>query len=216
MADMNEDIMTRRYEFFSWPGFIVGAVSISAILLAQSLISFPQVWMEHAFAYPFYLLSSAFAVGIASGGVLIYLFPPEQDIIGVAGLGSDDASQHLALGLVLLALLQPMLSGFVLFFDYFGNDQLIPIWILLAFVAPSAGLTAAMFERTNSIADDLRVYFSQNDRLDMARLDWLHGLGPRTAAYRMGMLENAAKKVSGIRVHGHEIVKEPDRYAINQ
>lgn len=215
MVDMAEGIMARRYEFFSFKGFMVGAVATGVILLVQSLVSFPQAWIEHPFAYPIYIMLSAMMVGAASGGVLVYLFPPEQDIIGVAGLGSDDAGQHLALGLVLLALLQPMLFGFVFFPGYFGDDIFIPIWVIFAFISPSAGFTAALFERRNAIADDLRTYFATHDCLDMSRLDWLHGLGPRTAAYRMGMLENAAKRVRGLKVRGHEIVCEKKAHPLN-
>lgn len=208
MTKLENDAIIHEHEFFSWKGFSVGFISMAVMLIIQSIASFPNIWGVHAFAYPLYSLFSGLVVGIASGGVLVFLYPPEQDIIGIAGLGSDDASQHVALVLVLLALLQPMLSGFIFFYDFFANDPLIPIWVLLAFLSPSAGLTTALFDRTNAIAKDLENYFQENDRLDMAGLEWLYGLGPRTAAYRMGMLENAAKKVSGLRIMGHEIIRE--------
>ncbi|TFG10837.1 hypothetical protein EU538_00605 [Candidatus Thorarchaeota archaeon] len=197
-----------RYEFFSLKGFVVGAVIIAALLILQSLISFPTIWLNEPLRFGAFILISAFIVGFASGAVLVYLIPPNQDVIGLAGLGSDDLPQSISLSLVILALIQPMFSGFIFFYSYFGSDPLIPIWILAAFAAPSAGFAAAMFERQKRIADDLRTYFQENSRLNMVSLDWLHGLGPRTATYRMGMLESAASRVENIRVVGHEIVRE--------
>ena len=218
MANLSEEIMIRRYEFFSWRGFVVGAAIITMSMILQSLVAYPLIWSDRPVSYALLVAVSAVVVGAASGGVLVFLYPPEQDIIGVAGLGSDNASQHLALLLVLMALMQPMLSGFVFFFDYFGpfgNDPLVVIWVLVAFGAPSAGLSVAMFDRTNAIALDLQLYFQHQNKLDMVRLDWLHGLGPRTAAYRMGMLERAAEKVRGLRVRGHEIIREKDALPVS-
>ncbi len=186
----------------------MGASLLCVLLVMQSLISFPSIWSVHPFAFTLYILFSSMIVGITSGGVLVYLFPPAQDVIGIAGLGSDHASQHVALILTVLALMQPMISGFILFYDYFANDPFIPIWILIAFLIPSAGLTLAMYERTNAIASDLKEYFMNHERLDLVSLTWLHGLGPRTAAYRMGMLENAVSKIKGLRLEGYEIVKD--------
>ncbi len=135
---------------------------------------------------------------------------------GIAGLGSDDSTQHLSLILVILSLVGPMFFGFSFFYVEFSNDAFIFIWVLTGFAAPSIGLTAAMFERSRAIAADLKVYFSIHKKLDMTNLDWLHGLGPRTATYRMGMLENAARSVEGLRIIGHEIVKEKKHVEINQ
>jgi hypothetical protein len=73
-----------------------------------------------------------------------------------------------------------------------------------------------MLERSRAIAEDLKVYFSANQKLDMARLDWLHGLGPRTATYRMGMLESAARSVVGLRISGHEIIRDNSQFAMNR
>ncbi|TFF91572.1 hypothetical protein EU545_03595, partial [Candidatus Thorarchaeota archaeon] len=160
-----------RYEFFSVKGFVVGAAIISALLTVQSLISFPEIWSTEPVRYATFLLVSALIVGFASGAVLVYLIPPNQDVIGLAGLGSDDLPQSISLFLVILALIQPMFSGFVFFYQYFGNDPLVPIWILAGFSAPSAGFAAAMFERQKRIADDLRQYFKENDRLNMVSLD---------------------------------------------
>jgi hypothetical protein len=137
-------------------------------------------------------------------------------VIGVAGLGSDDLTQHIALFLVILGLIQPIFSGFVFFFEYFGNDPFVVIWVVVGFAAPSAGYAVSMFDRTRAIASDLEMYFLNQTKLDMASLDWLHGLGPRTAVYRMGMLESAAARVPGIRVRGHEIIKDPDQFAISK
>jgi hypothetical protein len=81
-----DEIMARKYEFFSWQGFIVGASLIAATLVLQSLLSFPFVWQTRAFGYVLLVLSSALIVGITSGGVLVYLYPPDQDVIGIAGL----------------------------------------------------------------------------------------------------------------------------------
>jgi hypothetical protein len=213
---MSDEIMARKYEFFSRQGFITGALSISLMLVIQSLIGFQAIWQERALEYSLFIIFSAIVVGVTSGGVLVFLFPPDQDVIGLAGLGSDDATQHLSLVLVILSLVQPFFTGFLLFYDYFAADILIPVWVLLGFAAPSLGLTVAMFERTREIADDLRLYFQVNKKLDMASLEWLHGLGPRTATYRMGMLERAAERVPEIRVSGHEIVKVEDQLAFNK
>ncbi|MCK5237902.1 MAG: hypothetical protein KAR33_00050 [Candidatus Thorarchaeota archaeon] len=213
---MSDEIMTMKYEFFSWKGFLAGALVISVALVLQSLISFPDIWLTRTFGYSALIISSALIVGISSGSVLVFLFPPDQDVIGVAGLGSEDLTQHIALFLVILALVQPIFSGFVFFFEYFGDDPLVVIWVLVGFAAPSVGFAVSMYDRTRAIANDLEIYFSQHKKLDMASLDWLHGLGPRTAVYRMGMLENAATRVKGLRVRGHEIIKESDQFAINK
>ena len=158
---------------------------------------------------------SALVVAIASGSVLVFLFPPDQDVIGVAGLGSDDITQHIALFLVMLSLIQPILTGFIFFYSYFGADPFIFIWVIVGFAAPSAGFSVSMFDRTSAIAGDLKDYFSENDTLDLSSLEWLYGLGPRTAVYRMGMLESAASKVSGLRVRGSLIVKIADPLVAN-
>ncbi len=213
---MSDEIMTMKYEFFSWKGFLAGAIVISVALVLQSLISFPEIWITRSLGYSLLIVFSALIVGISSGSVLVFLFPPDQDVIGVAGLGSDDLTQHIALFLVILALIQPIFSGFVFFFEYFGEDPFVVIWVVVGFGAPSAGYAVSMFDRTRAIAADLKIYFSHHKKLDMASLDWLHGLGPRTAVYRMGMLENAATRVKGIRVRGHEIIKESDQFAINK
>jgi hypothetical protein len=207
--------MARKYEFFSWQGFIVGAVIMALSLIIQSYISFNTVWTLRAVDYTFFIVFSSIVVGVASGGVLVYLFPPDQDVIGIAGLGSDDITQHLSLILVILALVQPIFTGFVFFYEYFGADPLIFIWVLLGFAAPSLGLTAAMFERSREIGADLKVYFSVHEKLDMASLEWLHAIGPRTATYRMGMLESAARRVDGLKIVGHEIVRESKQFAVN-
>ncbi len=207
--------MSMKYEFFSWRGFAVGALVIGAALILQSIIGFPQIWIESPVAYSFFIAVSMFIVGFSSGSVLIFLFPPDQDVIGIAGLGSDDITQHMALFLVILALIQPLFSGFVFFFDYFGQDPFAVIWVIVGFAAPSAGFTAAMYDRTHAIASDLRIYFSHHRTMDLVTLDWLHGLGPRTAVYRMGMLENAAQRIDNVRIRGHELVREADPYPIN-
>ncbi|MHA2425332.1 MAG: hypothetical protein ACXAEF_11120 [Candidatus Thorarchaeota archaeon] len=213
---MPDEILTMKYEFFSWKGFVTGATVIAFALVFQSLISFPEIWVTRSFGYSSLIFFSALIVGFSSGSVLIFLFPPDQDVIGVAGIGSDDLSQHVALFLVILALVQPIISGFVFFFDFFGDDPLVIIWVLVGFAAPSAGYAVSMYDRTRAIALDLQLYFSQNTKLDMARLEWLYGLGPRTAVYRMGMLESAAARVKGIRIRGHEIIKESDQFVINK
>ncbi|MFW9788206.1 MAG: hypothetical protein ACFFE2_01150 [Candidatus Thorarchaeota archaeon] len=210
------EIMARKYEFFSWQGFIVGAVIMALTLIIQSFISFGIVWTQYSLGYPLYIVFSALIVGITSGGVLVYLFPPDQDVIGIAGLGSDDITQHLSLILVILSLVQPIFTGFVFFYEYFGADQFIFIWVLLGFAAPSLGLTTAMFDRARAIGADLKVYFVANERLDLASLEWLHAIGPRTATYRMGMLESAARRVEGLRITGSEIIRESSQFAINQ
>jgi len=184
-------------------------------LIIQSFISFNAIWVERALSYALYIAFSSFVVGITSGGVLIYLYPPDQDVIGIAGLGSDDGTQHLSLILVILSLVQPIFTGFVFFYEYFGADQLIFIWVLLGFAAPSLGLTAAMFERSRAIGADLKVYFAVHEKLDMASLDWLHAIGPRTATYRMGMLESAARRVEGLKITGHEIIRESKQFVVN-
>ena len=207
--------MARKYEFFSWQGFTVGAGVMTLSLIVQSFISFNMVWTQHALGYALFIVFSSIVVGITSGGVLVYLFPPDQDVIGIAGLGSDDITQHLSLILVILALVQPIFTGFVFFYEYFGADQLIFIWVLLGFAAPSLGLTTAMFERSRAIGADLKVYFAVHEKLDMASLDWLHAIGPRTATYRMGMLESAARRVEGLKITGHQIVRESKQFAVN-
>jgi hypothetical protein len=208
--------MARKYEFFSWQGFALGAIVLTLSFVLQSMISFPAIWSEQAVAYVLMIVFSSLIVGITSGGVLVYLYPPDQDVIGIAGLGSDDFTQHLSLVMVILSLVWPVFSGFVFFFEYFGYDPLIFIWVLIGFAAPSLGLTTAMFERSRAISEDLRLYFAVHDRLDMADLDWLHAIGPRTATYRMGMLESAARNVEGLRIVGHEILKESSQFAVNQ
>jgi hypothetical protein len=208
--------MARKYEFFSWQGFTLGAVFMALSLVVQSILSFNVVWVQFAVRYALYIAFSSFIVGIASGGVLVYLYPPDQDVIGIAGLGSDDITQHLSLVLIILALVQPIFTGFVFFYEYFGADQLIFIWVLLGFAAPSLGLTAAMFERSRAIGEDLKVYFAVHEKLDMASLEWLHAIGPRTATYRMGMLESAARRVEGLKITGHEIIRESNQFAVNQ
>jgi hypothetical protein len=220
---MSDEIMARKYEFFSKQGFLIGAIIMSASLLSQSIISpalwseiVPSVWSDHGLAFLIVTLFSSIVVGIASGGVLVFLFPPDQDVIGIADMGSDDATQHLSLILVIVALVQPLLTSLLLFYDYVAPDPLIPIWVLLGFAAPSLGLTVAMFERSRAIADDLKLYFSVHSKLDMASLEWLHGLGPRTATYRMGMLEAAAERVPGLRISGHEIIKMADKFVVNK
>ncbi|MGY5878948.1 MAG: hypothetical protein RTV31_01800 [Candidatus Thorarchaeota archaeon] len=213
---MSDEIMERKYEFFSVQGFLVGAIIITVSLILQSLISFPAIWQTRAFGYLLLIISSALVVGVTSGGVLVYLYPPDQDVIGIAGMGSDDSTQHISLILVILSLAGPIFFGFSFFYEEFANDPFIFIWVIAGFAAPSLGLTTAMLERSKDIAADLEVYFSVHQKLDMASLDWLHGLGPRTATYRMGMLESAAKRVEGLRVSGHEIVKENKTVAINQ
>lgn len=202
------------YEFFSWRGFVAGAVLIACTFGVQSLIGFPDIWSTRPLDFALLIIVSSIIVGIASGGVLVYLIPPDQDVIGVAGLGSDDVSQHISLMLVILALIQPMLSGFIVFPEYFASDQLSVIWVLIAFAAPSAGFALAMFDRQRAIAEDLRIYFKQHDKLDMVSLDTLHGQGARTAVYRMGMLESAASKVIGLKVVGHEIVLQKDELRV--
>jgi len=208
--------MARKYEFFSWQGFILGALMIASTLTIQSLLSFPLVWQTRALGYVLLVVSSALVVGFTSGSVLVYLYPPDQDVIGIAGLGSDDSTQHISLVLVILSLVGPIFFGFAFFSEEFSADPLILVWVLLSFAAPSLGLTAAMFERSREIAADLRLYFSDNQKLDMAQLDWLHGLGPRTATYRMGMLESAARRVDGLRVTGHEIIRDSSQFAVNR
>ncbi len=213
---MSDEIMDRKYEFFSKQGFLVGSILIAASLILQSLITFPEIWQTRPFGYIMLVVCSAFVVGVTSGGVLVFLYPPDQDVIGIAGLGSDDSSQHLSLILIILSLAGPIFFGFSFFYEEFSTDVFIFIWVLTGFAAPSIGLTAAMFERSRAIAADLKVYFSIHKKLNMTSLDWLHGLGPRTATYRMGMLENAARSVDGLRIIGHEIIKENKHVAINQ
>ncbi|MHA1246566.1 MAG: hypothetical protein ACTSPE_04510 [Candidatus Thorarchaeota archaeon] len=211
---MSSDSIDMRHEIFSRRGFLVGACFIAAILVVQSVLGFPRIWSERPVEYVTLVLVSAFVVGVASGSVLVYLIPPDQDVIGVAGLGSDDASQHIALFLVILSLIQPEISGFVFFYDYFSLDPLAPLWVIMAFAAPSAGFAAAMYERLDAIAHDLRKYFESHDSLDLSDLEWLHEYGARTSVYRMGMLESAASKIPGLRVRGHMIVKQKDPFPI--
>ncbi|MFW9980208.1 MAG: hypothetical protein ACFFEJ_19145 [Candidatus Thorarchaeota archaeon] len=207
---MSSNIQSMRYEFFSIKGSIAGAAVTTVALIFQAYISFPQAWVEQPFRYAIFIISSAFVVAIASGSVLVFLFPPDQDVIGLAGLGSDEITQHIALFLVMLSLIEPILAGFVFFYGYFGTDPFIFIWVIVGFAAPSAGFSASMFDRTSAIAKDLEAYFSNNATLELTSLEWLHGVGPRTAVYRMGMLESAASKVPGLRVRGHLIVKVAD------
>jgi len=197
-----------RYEFFSWRGFSVGASIISLSFLIQSLVGFPHIWTESPLPFLLLMAASALVVGTSSGAVLVFLVPPNQDVIGLSGLGSDDATQTVALLLVLVALVQPVMSGYLFFFQYFNGDPLAAIWVIVAFAAPSAGIVAAFFHRRSAITSDLRTYFLHNDRLDLVALQWLQGLGPRTTTYRIGMLQTAASKVKGLRVSGHEIVRE--------
>jgi hypothetical protein len=204
---MAQPIFDMKYEFFSWRGFAVGAITIGLAFLFQSVISFPEIWAERGIEYVSLITVSAIVVGIASGSILVYLFPPDQDVIGVAGLGSDDAAQHVSLILVLISLVMPLLSAFVFFFDYFGDDPLILIWVIIGFLAPSLGLTVSMFDRTNAISNDLIKYFKENNSLDIASLSWLVGQGPRTSTYRMGMLESAIKRVDYLNIRGHVIIK---------
>ena len=213
---MSDEILERKYEFFSRQGFLLGAFLSAISLILQSLVSFPEIWTTRLLGYLLLVLSSAIVVGVTSGGVLVYLYPPDQDVIGLAGLGSDDSTQHLSLILVILSLAGPTFFGFSFFYQEFSTDPFIFIWVIAGFAAPSLGLTAAMLERSRAIAADLKVYFSVHKKLDMAELDWLHGLGPRTATYRMGMLESAAKRVDGLKVTGHEIIKENKQVTINQ
>jgi len=202
--------MSMKYEFFSWRGYVIGSVSIALVLVLQSCISFPVVWVERALPFTFHIIVSSLIVGIASGSVLVFLFPPQQDVIGLAGLGSDDATQHIALFLVILALVEPIFAGFIYFFDYYGNDPFIIIWVIAGFAAPSAGFASAMFDRTNALASDLVAYFEENGKLDLSSLEWLKGHGPRTTVYRMGILESAVSKIVGVRLRGHEIIRVVD------
>jgi hypothetical protein len=211
---LSDEIMEMRYEFFSWRGFLVGAAIISVALVLQSVLGFPNIWAESGTQFAIQIVLTGIVVGIASGSILVFLYPPNQDIIGVVGLGSDDAPQYLSLALVVIALVDPILSGFIFFFDYFANDPFIVIWVMTSFAAPSVGLTAAMFDRTNAIAADLRLYFAHHDKLVLTSLDWLQGVGPRTAMYRMGMLENAARKFEGLRFSGHVIIREKDTFSV--
>ncbi|MHA1135000.1 MAG: hypothetical protein ACTSSE_00775 [Candidatus Thorarchaeota archaeon] len=213
---MSDEILDRKYEFFSRQGFLIGALLSAVSLILQSIITFPEIWQTRPLGYFLLVVCSAFVVGITSGGVLVFLYPPDQDVIGIAGMGSDDSTQHLSLILIILSLAGPMFFGFSFFYTEFSNDVFIFIWVLAGFAAPSLGLTAAMIERSRAIAADLRVYFAAHQKLDMASLDWLHGLGPRTATYRMGMLESGAKRVDGLKILGHEIVKENKKVAVNQ
>lgn len=207
---MVHDIMVNRYEFFSWRGFFTGASIIGLSLILQSLIGFPQVWNERPIQFGTSILISSVIVGTVCGSVLVFLFPPNQDVIGVAGLGSDDVSQHIALFLVLLALMEPVLSGFVFFFEYYGQDPFEMIWVLVSFGAVSAGFASAMLDRTKTIARDVRNYFEDHEVLDMTKLDWLQAVGPRDAAYRMGMLGRAAEEIDYVRVVGHQMVQLKD------
>lgn len=212
---MSDAIHSMKYEFFSWKGFAVGAFVISLSLCLQSIISFPNIWMERSFGFSLLIIASALIVGIASGSVLVFLFPPDQDVIGLAGLGSDELAQHLALILVIISLIQPVFAGFVFFYDYFSLDDILAfVWVLLGFAAPSAGFAMSMFDRTRAIANDLEEYFKQNRTLDMSQLTWLQGHGPRTSVYRMGMLESGMSRLKNLRIRGHEIIKEKDPYPI--
>ncbi|MCF2137973.1 MAG: hypothetical protein K9W43_12135 [Candidatus Thorarchaeota archaeon] len=213
---MNSTNLEMAYEFFSKKGFAAGGILTVIILILQSQLGFPSIWQDNPAGYMTFVIVSAIIVGIASGSVLVYLIPPDQDVIGVAGLGSDSISQHIALFLVILALIQPEFSGFVLFFDYFGIDPFAPLWVLLAFAAPSAGFATAMYDRMGAIARDLREYFKDHTRLDLVTLDWLHQYGARTAIYRMGMLESAAAKIPGLVVRGHMIIRETKMFSVTE
>jgi len=213
---MSDEILERKYEFFSRQGFATGALLSAIALVAQSLLTFPEIWLSRPLGYFLLLVSSALVVGVTSGGVLVFLYPPDQDVIGLAGMGSDDSTQHISLILVILSLAGPIFFGFTFFYAEFSTDPFIFIWVLVSFAAPSLGLTVAMFERSKAIAEDLTDYFATHEKLDMASLEWLHGLGPRTATYRMGMLENSAKRVSGLRIVGHQIIKENPTVSVNQ
>lgn len=204
-----------HYEFFSWRGFGVGASIIGASMLVQSSIGFPDIWTKSPVTYLILIATSALVVGISSGAVLVYLVAPNQDVIGLSGLGSDDASQHVALILVLLALVQPVISGYVFFYQYFNSDPLAAIWVMIAFAAPTAGIVVAFFDRRAAVISDLRKYFRTNNRLDLVGLEWLQGLGPRTTTYRIGMLETAASKVKGVQFSGHEIIREKKSTSFN-
>jgi hypothetical protein len=199
-----------RYEFFSWRGFGIGAMIISVSMLVQSLIGFPDVWTTSPITYLTLIATSALVVGISSGAVLVYLVAPNQDVIGLCGLGSDDATQHVALLLVLLALVQPVISGYLFFYQYFNSDPLAAIWVMIAFAAPTVGIVVGFFDRRSAVISDLKTYFLSNNRLDLVGLQWLQGLGPRTTTYRIGMLETAASKVRGVQFSGHEIVREKE------
>ncbi len=212
---MSEDIPDLRHEFFSWRGFFVGGLFIGALLVIQSYLGFPQVWQGGLAVYfVAYIITSCIIVGLASGSVLVFLIPPDQDVIGVAGLGSDDISQHIALFLVILALIFPELFGFILFYTLFLQDPFAPIWVLVAFAAPSAGLTVSMFDRLSAIERDLRQFFRDHDRLDLTELEWLHEFGARTPVYRMGMIETAARRIEGLRVRGSLVVKDPQMFRV--
>ncbi|MGV9170081.1 MAG: hypothetical protein ACOC38_09110 [Promethearchaeia archaeon] len=204
---MKYDILVKCYEFFSWRGFLTGATIIGISLILQSVIGFPEIWAERPTEFGTSILISSVIVGTACGSVLVFLFPPNQDVIGVAGLGSDDASQHIALFLVLLALIEPHLAGFVFFFEYYGQDPFEMVWVLVSFGTVSAGFASAMLDRTKTIARDLRNYFEDHDTLDLTKLDWLQAVGPRNAAYRMGMLGRAAKEIEYVRVVGHQLIR---------
>jgi len=207
---MVHDILVNRYEFFSWRGFMTGASIIGLSLILQSLIGFPQIWNKRPIQFGTSILVSSVIVGTVCASVLVFLFPPNQDVIGVAGLGSDDVSQHIALFLVLLALMEPVLAGFVFFFEYYGQDPFEMIWVLVSFGAVSAGFASAMLDRTKTIARDVREYFENHEVLDMTKLDWLQGVGPRDAAYRMGMLGRAAEEIDYVRVVGHQMIRMTD------
>ncbi|RDE14420.1 MAG: hypothetical protein C4K47_04520 [Candidatus Thorarchaeota archaeon] len=212
---MSEGVLHgERYEFFSWRGFAVGAAIIGVSLLIQASIGFPDVWTESPITYLMLIAASALVVGISSGAVLVYLVTPNQDVIGLSGLGSDDATQHVALLLVLLALVQPVISGYLFFYEYFNSDPLAAIWVMVAFAAPTIGIIVGFFDRRAALVSDLKVYFLHNNRLDLAGLEWLQGLGPRTTTYRIGMLETAASRVRGVGLSGHEIVKEKSQAAV--
>ncbi|TFG94026.1 hypothetical protein E4H12_15945 [Candidatus Thorarchaeota archaeon] len=213
---MSDEILDRKYEFFSRQGFLVGVFLSTVSLVLQSIIAFPEIWQTRPLGYFLLVICSALVVGVTSGGVLVFLYPPDQDVIGIAGMGSDDSTQHLSLIMIILSLAGPIFFGFSFFYEEFSNDMFIFIWVLAGFAAPSLGLTAAMTERSREIAADLRVYFSEHQKLDMASLEWLHGLGPRTATYRMGMLESAAKRVDGLKISGHEIIKENSQVTLNR
>ena len=48
---LSDEIMARKYEFFSWQGFAVGALVLALSFVLQSYLSFPTVWTEQALAF---------------------------------------------------------------------------------------------------------------------------------------------------------------------
>ncbi|TFH00473.1 MAG: hypothetical protein E4H14_19590, partial [Candidatus Thorarchaeota archaeon] len=86
---MSDEILDRKYEFFSRQGFLIGAFLITASLVLQSFFAFPEIWQTRPLGYFLLVICSALVVGVTSGGVLVFLYPPDQDVIGIAGMGSD-------------------------------------------------------------------------------------------------------------------------------